>query len=141
VEKISDSNLGFSFILPIYHHPRRGWRQTTLHVGWSRNYFENSCFIGLADVSTYGPTTSTTGCLLTVATTLLSSLPASPPSDYAPGHWETTREWVPGAWERVWVPGHYDRWRNWVAGHYEDRQNPGYYLKRRVWVEGRYLDH
>ena len=27
--------------------------------------------------------------------------PASPPPDYAPGHWETTREWVPGAWERV----------------------------------------
>jgi hypothetical protein len=61
-----------------------------------------------------------------------------PQPEYIPGHWEMTREWVPGTWERVWVPGHYDRWRNWVAGHYEDRQTPGQYVERRVWVEGHY---
>ena len=33
-----------------------------------------------------------------------------PPPEYVSGHWEITREWVPGTWERVWVPGHYDRW-------------------------------
>jgi hypothetical protein len=61
-----------------------------------------------------------------------------PPPEYIPGHWETTREWVPGTWERVWVPGYHDRWRNRVAGHYEERQTPGYYAERRVWVEGHY---
>jgi len=64
--------------------------------------------------------------------------PPPPPPEYVPGHWEMTREWVPGAWERVWVPGHYDRWRNWVEGHYEERQTSGYYAERRVWVEGYY---
>jgi hypothetical protein len=58
------------------------------------------------------------------------------PQEYIPGHWEMTREWVPGARERVWIPGHYDRWGNWVAGHYEYRQAPGYYAERRVWIEG-----
>jgi len=61
-----------------------------------------------------------------------------PRQEYVPGHWEMTREWVPGAWERVWIPGHYDRWGNRVAGHYENRQVPGYYEERRVWVEGYY---
>ena len=65
-------------------------------------------------------------------------LPPPPPPEYVPGHWETTREWVPGVRERVWVPGHYDRRRNWVKGHYEERQTPGYYAERRVWVEGHY---
>ena len=64
--------------------------------------------------------------------------PPPPSPEYFPGHWETTREWVPGARERVWVPGHYDRWRNWVEGHYEEHQTPGYYAERRVWVEGYY---
>ena len=64
-----------------------------------------------------------------------------PPPEYVPGHWETTREWIPGTWKRVWVPGYYDRWGNWVAGHYEDRQTPGYYVEKRVWVEGRCLDY
>ena len=63
----------------------------------------------------------------------------SPPrQEYAPGHWEITREWVPGTWERVWVPGYHDRWGRWVPGHDEDRQAPGYYEERRVWVEGYY---
>jgi hypothetical protein len=71
------------------------------------------------------------------------SPPPPPPPEYVPGHWEITREWVPGAWERVWVPGYYDRWGNWVAGHYvaghyEERQTPGHYVERRVWVEGYY---
>jgi hypothetical protein len=61
-----------------------------------------------------------------------------PREEYVPGHWEMTREWVPGTWERVWIPGYYDRWGNWVAGHYENRQAPGYYEERRVWVEGHY---
>jgi hypothetical protein len=61
-----------------------------------------------------------------------------PRQEYAPGRWEMTREWVPGAWERVWIPGYYDRWGNRVAGHYENRQVPGYYEERRVWVEGYY---
>jgi hypothetical protein len=69
------------------------------------------------------------------------SAPLSPPPDCAPGHWETTREWVPGAWERVWISGHYDRWRNWVPGHYEDRPTPGYYVERRGWVERDSLDY
>jgi hypothetical protein len=64
--------------------------------------------------------------------------PPSPPPEYVPGHWEMTREWVPGTWERVWVPGYYNRWGNWVAGHYEGRQTPGYYVVKRVWVEGYY---
>ena len=64
--------------------------------------------------------------------------PPPPPPEYVPGHWETTREWVPGTWERVWVPGYYDRCGNWVAGHYEDRQTPGHYAERRVWIEGYY---
>ena len=64
-----------------------------------------------------------------------------PPPEYIPGHWETTREWVPGTWERVWVPGYHDRWRNWVGGHYEDRQTPGYYVERRIWVEEHYRYH
>jgi hypothetical protein len=64
-----------------------------------------------------------------------------PPPEYIPGHWETTREWVPGTRERVWVPGYHDRWRNWVAGHYEERQTPGYYVERRVWVEAHYRYH
>ncbi len=59
-----------------------------------------------------------------------------PPSQqYVPGHWEMTREWVPGTWERVWVPDYRDRWGRRVAGHYESRQTPGYYEERRVWVE------
>lgn len=61
-----------------------------------------------------------------------------PPQEYVLGHWEMTREWIPGAWERVWIPGHYDRRGNWFAGHYENRQAPGYYEERRVWVEGYY---
>ena len=64
--------------------------------------------------------------------------PPPPPPEYVPGHWGMTREWVPGAWERVWVPSHRDRWGNWVEGHYEERQTPGYYAERRVWVEGYY---
>ena len=64
--------------------------------------------------------------------------PPPPPPEYVPGHWETTREWVPGIWERVWVPSHRDRWGNWVEGHYEQRQTPGHYAERRVWVEGHY---
>jgi hypothetical protein len=59
-----------------------------------------------------------------------------PRQEYVPGHWEMTREWVPGAWERVWIPGYYDRWGNRAPGHYENRQVPGYYEERRVWVEG-----
>ena len=62
----------------------------------------------------------------------------SPPPAYIPGHWEATREWVPGAWERVWVPGSYDRWGRSVRGHYEVRQIPGHYVERRFWVEGYY---
>jgi hypothetical protein len=61
-----------------------------------------------------------------------------PPPAYIPGHWETTREWVPGSRERVWVPGYYDRWGRPLRGHYEQRQIPGYYAERRVWVEGYY---
>jgi hypothetical protein len=61
-----------------------------------------------------------------------------PRQGYVPGHWEMSREWVPGTWERVWVPGHYDRRGYWVPGHYENRQAPGYYEERRVWVEGYY---
>jgi hypothetical protein len=60
-----------------------------------------------------------------------------PREEYVPGHWEMTREWVPGTWERVWISGYYDRWGNRVPGHYENRQVPGYYEERRVWV-GRY---
>jgi hypothetical protein len=59
-----------------------------------------------------------------------------PPREYVPGRWETTHEWVPGTWERVWIPGHYDHWGRWVAGHYENRQTQGYYADRRVWIEG-----
>jgi hypothetical protein len=61
-----------------------------------------------------------------------------PRQEYLPGHWEMTREWVAGPWERVWIPGYYDRWGNRVAAHYENRQAPGYYQERRVWVEGYY---
>lgn len=64
-----------------------------------------------------------------------------PRAEYVPGHWETTREWVPGTWERVWIPGHYDRWGNWVTGHYEDRQTPRGYVERRVWIEGYYRNY
>ncbi len=64
--------------------------------------------------------------------------PPPPPPEYVPGHWEITREWVSGAWERTWVPGHYDRLRNWVEGHYEDHQTPGHYVEKRVWVERYY---
>jgi len=64
-----------------------------------------------------------------------------PPREYVPGHWETTHEWVPGTWERVWIPGHYDRWGRWVAGHYENRQTSGYYADRRVWIEGYYRSY
>ncbi len=67
--------------------------------------------------------------------------PPPPPPEYVPGHWEMTREWVPGGWERVWVPSHRDRWGNWVEGHYEERQAPGYYAERRVWIEGHYRYH
>ncbi len=64
---------------------------------------------------------------------------APPPEvEWVPAHWEMTREWVPGTWERVWVPGHYDRRGNWVAGHYVNRQIPGYYEERKVWIEGYY---
>ena len=71
---------------------------------------------------------------------------ATPPTDYwhsprpgyVPGHWEAVREWVPGAWVRVWVPGHYNPYGNWIAGHYVSRQAPGRYMERRVWVEGYY---
>jgi hypothetical protein len=62
----------------------------------------------------------------------------SAPQEYAPGHWEMIREWVPGTWERVWVPGYHNRWGRWVPGHYENRQTPGYYADRKVWVEGYY---
>jgi hypothetical protein len=61
-----------------------------------------------------------------------------PPPEFVPGHWEITREWVPGSWKRVWVPGYYDRWRNRVGGHYEDYQNPGHYVEKKVWIEGYY---
>lgn len=64
--------------------------------------------------------------------------PPPPPPEYVPGHWEITREWAPGTWERVWVPGYYDRWGNWIAGHYEERQTPRHYVDRRVWVEEHY---
>jgi hypothetical protein len=64
-----------------------------------------------------------------------------PEREWEPGHWEGTREWVPGTRERVWVPGHYDRWGNRVVGHYVDRQIPGHYVKRKVWVEGHYRHH
>ena len=64
---------------------------------------------------------------------------APPPQvEWVPEHWEMTREWVPGTWERVWVPGHYDGRGHWMAGHYINRQAPGYYEERRVWVEGYY---
>jgi hypothetical protein len=61
-----------------------------------------------------------------------------PRQEYVPGHWEMTRGWVPGTWERVWIPDYHDRWGRWVPGHYENRQTPGYYEERRVWVEGYY---
>jgi hypothetical protein len=61
-----------------------------------------------------------------------------PRQEYVSGHWEMTREWVPGAWERVWIPAYHDRWGNRAPGHYENRQVPGYYEERRVWVEGYY---
>jgi hypothetical protein len=61
-----------------------------------------------------------------------------PEPEWVPEHWEMTREWVPGTWERVWVPGHYDGRGHWMAGHYINRQAPGYYEERRVWVEGYY---
>jgi len=61
-----------------------------------------------------------------------------PEPEYVPGHWEFTREWVPGTWERVWITGYHDRWGNRAAGHYENHQSPGYYVDRRVWVEGHY---
>jgi len=62
---------------------------------------------------------------------------APPPEpEWVPGHWEMTREWVPGTLERVWVPGHYDRRGHWVAGHYLNRRTPGFYEERRVWIEG-----
>ena len=64
-----------------------------------------------------------------------------PRQEYVPGHWEMTREWVPGTWERVWIPGYYDRWGRRVPGHYENRQAPGYYEERRIWVEGYYRPH
>ena len=64
--------------------------------------------------------------------------PPPPHPEYFPGHWEMTREWVPGTWERVWIPGHYDRWGHWMTGHYEERQIPGRYVERRAWVEGYY---
>jgi hypothetical protein len=64
-----------------------------------------------------------------------------PEPEYVPGHWEMTREWAPGTWERIWVPGHYDRWGNWVTGHYEDHQTPRRYVERRVWVEGHHRYH
>jgi hypothetical protein len=64
-----------------------------------------------------------------------------PRPEYVPGHWEITREWVPGVWERVWVPTHRDHCGNWVEGHYEERQTPGHYAERRVWVEGYYRYH
>jgi hypothetical protein len=66
------------------------------------------------------------------------SPPPPPAYAYIPGHWETTREWVPGTWTRIWVPGYYDRWGRSVRGHYEVRQIPGHYVERRVWVEGYY---
>jgi len=62
----------------------------------------------------------------------------APRQEYVPGHWEITREWVPEAWERVWIPGYRDRWGHRVAGHYENCQVPGYYQERKVWVEGYY---
>ena len=62
----------------------------------------------------------------------------SPRPGYVPGHWEVVREWVPGAWVRVWVPRHYNPYGNWIAGHYVNRQAPGRYVERRVWVEGYY---
>lgn len=61
-----------------------------------------------------------------------------PRPEYVPGHWETTREWIPATWERIWVPTYRDRWGNWIAGHYEDRQTPGRYVESRVWVDGYY---
>jgi len=61
-----------------------------------------------------------------------------PEREWQAGHWEITREWVPGSWERVWVPGHYDGRGRWVAGHTINRQTPGHYEERRVWVEGHY---
>ena len=64
--------------------------------------------------------------------------PPPPPPEYVSGHWESTREWLPGTWERVWVPGYYDHWGKWVRGHYEGRQTPGHYVERRIWVEGYY---
>jgi hypothetical protein len=67
--------------------------------------------------------------------------PPPPPPDYVPGHWEITREWLPGASERLWVPDHYDRYGTWVEGHYEIRRTPGHYVERRVWVEGHYRDY
>ncbi|HUL31903.1 MAG TPA: hypothetical protein VLZ03_15745, partial [Thermodesulfobacteriota bacterium] len=59
-----------------------------------------------------------------------------PRQEYVPGHWEMTREWVPGTWKRVWIPAYYDRWGRRISGHYENRQTRGYYEERRVWVEG-----
>jgi len=67
--------------------------------------------------------------------------PPPPPTEYIPGHWETTREWIPGTWERVWVPDYRDRWGNWAAGHYEEHRTPGHYVERRVWVEGHYRQY
>ncbi len=63
---------------------------------------------------------------------------APPREEYVPGHWEITREWVPGTWERVWVPDYRDRWGRRMGGHYESRQTPGHYEESRVWVEGYY---
>jgi len=64
--------------------------------------------------------------------------PPPPPREYVPGHWEITRERVPGTWERVWVPGYHDRWGRRVGGHYQERQTPGHYVERRLWIEGCY---
>ncbi len=64
-----------------------------------------------------------------------------PRQEYVPSHWETTREWVPGSWERIWIPGHHDHWGRWVPGHYENRQTQGYYIERRVWIEGYYRSY
>src|SRR4030042_3005370 len=57
----------------------------------------------------------------------------SPPrQEVLPGHWEITREWVPGTWERVWIPGNYDQWGYWVTGHYKLRKIPGRCVEGRV---------
>jgi hypothetical protein len=59
----------FGSILPIYHHPCRGWRQTTLHAAWCRNCFGIGYFIRPADASPYSYIPSTEGCLLNAAST------------------------------------------------------------------------